>query len=121
MGVLVAWLTAEGLVFYRQRKATGGPAMPGQILASSGVFAVLALVAGTEKGKFLGNAMAWGLTLATFMNLSEKITAGSGPLGSVGSAIASAVLASQPPAVAPAPQPANGLTPTGSANNTRFA
>ena len=70
MGALVtAWLVGEGIIIYRSVKNQHVPPGPGQLLLSSGVFIVLALLAESDKAKPLAVALAWGFDIAAFMNL----------------------------------------------------
>lgn len=67
--ILAAWLVGEGIVFYRTWKATGGPPLPGQLLATTGLFAVLALVAESGNARPLAQVTAWGFDIAAFLNV----------------------------------------------------
>jgi hypothetical protein len=75
-GIVLAWLAGEGLIIYRSYKNDHRPPMPGQLLASSGVFAVLGLIAQVPGGTFLAGAMGWGFDIAAFMNLAPSLTGG---------------------------------------------
>lgn len=69
MGVILAWLVGEGIIIYRSVKVQKAPPSPGQLLYSSGVFVMLALLSQAEQARFLATAIAWGLDAAAFMNL----------------------------------------------------
>jgi hypothetical protein len=90
MGALVmAWLVGEGIIVYRhfkgpaaeQDNATVAPIIvanpggaksppgPGQLVLSSGVFVLLALLAESEKARPIAVTLAWGFDIAAFMNL----------------------------------------------------
>jgi hypothetical protein len=79
-GIVLAWLAGEGLIIYRLWKKDHRPPMPGQLLASSGVFAVLGVLAEAPQARFLASAMAWGFDIAAFMNLAPSLTGGSGAM-----------------------------------------
>lgn len=75
-GIVLAWLAGEGLIIYRSYKQDHRPPMPGQLLASSGVFIVLGLIAQSQQAAFLAGAMAWGFDIAAFYNLAPSLTGG---------------------------------------------
>ncbi len=75
-GLVIAWLIGEGLVFYRSYKNEGHLPMPGQVLAVSGVYAGLALLAQADQARFLAAALAWGFDIALFLNLAPEILSG---------------------------------------------
>jgi hypothetical protein len=66
---VVAWLVGEGIVSYRYVKQVGSPPVPGALLATSGLFIMLALLAEAPKARFLASALAWGFDSAAFLNL----------------------------------------------------
>lgn len=68
-GVFVAWLLGESIVVYRIVKTTGAPPMPGQLAATAGLYAALALLAHNPKTRFFGQAGAWGFTAAAWLAL----------------------------------------------------
>ena len=65
----IAWAVGEGIIIYRSIRINHGPPMPGALLASSGLFVLLALLAQADKARFLANALAWGFDAAAFFNL----------------------------------------------------
>lgn len=70
MGAFVmAWLVGEGIVIYRSVKNQKAPPGPGQLLISSGVFALLGLLAEAPSARPLAVTLAWGFDIAAFMNL----------------------------------------------------
>lgn len=82
MGPLIAaWLVGEGIIIYRSVKGQahlgpGGriinnpyPPGPGQLLLSSGLFVMLALLAESSKARPLAITLAWGFDIAALMNL----------------------------------------------------
>lgn len=66
---IMAWLVGEGIIIYRSVKLTKAPPGPGQLLFSSGLFVMLALLAESEKARPLAITLAWGFDIAAFMNL----------------------------------------------------
>jgi hypothetical protein len=76
-GIVLAWLFGEGLIIYRSFKTDHHPPMPGQLLASTALFAALGLVAdAAPEARFLAAALAWGFDIAAFMNLAPTLTGG---------------------------------------------
>lgn len=72
--LLVEWLTAEGIIFYRAYSKLGRIPMPGQLLAASGVFVLLALLAETSPGAAqLAATLGGGFVMAAGLNLFAKI------------------------------------------------
>jgi hypothetical protein len=69
----LAWLTGMGIIGFRSVRVQGGPPWPGQLLAASGLYVVLAMVgeAGPNARKF-ALTLAWGMNIAAFMNLGWK-------------------------------------------------
>jgi hypothetical protein len=73
MGPLaLAWLVGEGIITYRSIKNNKCPPGPGQLLFSSGLFVLLALVAEAPSARTLAITLAWGFDVAAFMNLTAK-------------------------------------------------
>lgn len=81
-GVLLAWLVAEGIISYRTVKLQHRPPLPGQLLASSGLFVLLAMLEGPQPQ--LARLLAWGLDIAAVLNLFDKAAPGS----AIGAALA---------------------------------
>lgn len=77
-GIVLAWLAGESLIIYRSYKNDHRPPLPGQLLASSGVFAVLGFIGSSSSNlTFLAGAMAWGFDIAAFMNVAPAMLTGS--------------------------------------------
>lgn len=68
-GLVAAWLVGEGIVVYRSWKVNKVPPGPGQLLLSSGVFVLLALLAEAQQARSLATVLAWGFDIAAMMNL----------------------------------------------------
>lgn len=75
-GIVLAWMVGEGIIVYRSVSKTHAPPMPGQLLATSGVFVLLALLSQAQQARFLAAALAWGFDVAAFMNLWPSVTGG---------------------------------------------
>ena len=73
-GLALAWAVGEGIVIYRQVRLNHAPPIPGALLATSGLFVLLALLAQAERARFLATALAWGFDIAAFMNLIPSVT-----------------------------------------------
>lgn len=71
---LMFWMVGEGIIVYRQVKQNHAPPMPGALIASSGLFALLALIAESDAARPLAVALAAGFDLAAFMNLFPPVT-----------------------------------------------
>lgn len=75
MGPFVfAWLIGEGIIVYRSVKQRHIPPGPGELLYSSGLFVLLALLAEARQARFLATALAYGFDIAAFMNLFPPVT-----------------------------------------------
>jgi hypothetical protein len=73
---LLAWLVGEGIIIYRSVKVQKAPPGPGQLLFTSGLFVLLALLAESEKARPLATTVAWGYDIAAYMNLFPSVTTG---------------------------------------------
>ena len=73
-GLALAWAVGEGIVIYRQVRLNHAPPIPGALLATSGLFVLLALLAQAERARFLATALAWGFDIAAFMNVVPAVT-----------------------------------------------
>jgi hypothetical protein len=75
--LVLAWAVGEGIIIYRAVKANHAPPMPGQLLAASGLFVMLGLLAEAGPGATKAAAvLGWGFDLAAFLNLFPEITGG---------------------------------------------
>ena len=66
---IAAWLVGEGIIVYRSVKHQKVPPGPGQLLLSSGVFVMLALLAEAPNARKLAVTLAWGFDIAALLNL----------------------------------------------------
>ena len=82
-GLILAWLTGEGIMCYRLIQQEHRPPLPADLLGTSGLFLLLAALA--EAQPTLAALLAWGLDLASLLNLwplsksanaSPKVTGG---------------------------------------------
>lgn len=73
---ILAWLVGEGIIIYRSVKVQKAPPGPGQLLFTSGLFVLLALLAEAEKARPLATTLAWGYDIAAYMNLFPNVTTG---------------------------------------------
>jgi hypothetical protein len=71
---VAAWLVAEGIIVYRAVKQQKRPPSPGELLWSSGLFVLLALL--SEANEQFAALLAWGFVAAAAMNLAPVITGG---------------------------------------------
>lgn len=72
----LAWLIGEGIIVVRSVRANHAPPMPGALIASSGVFALLALLAESDSARPLAVALAFGFDTAAVVNLWPTVTGG---------------------------------------------
>lgn len=75
---MAAWLVGEGIISVRAVRQTHLPPVPGALLASSGLFALLALLAEAEAARPLAITLAWSFDLVALMNLAPAVTSGTG-------------------------------------------
>lgn len=66
---IAAWLVGEGIIVYRSVKVQKAPPSPGQLLLSSGLFVMLAILAEAPNARKLAVTLAWGFDIAALMNL----------------------------------------------------
>lgn len=70
MGPFIAvWLVGEGIIVYRSVKQQKAPPGPGQLLLSSGLFVMLALLAEAPTARKLAISLGVGFDIAALMNL----------------------------------------------------
>lgn len=65
-GIVMAWLVGEGIVTWRWFKA-GAPPPPGSLVAVSGFFALLAVLATYQPARAAATAVAFGIDIAAFL------------------------------------------------------
>jgi len=74
--IVTAWLFGMGLITYRFISRQHQPPIPGSLLAASGTFALLALLAEYEPAGAPAALAAWGFDLAALLNLLPGSLAG---------------------------------------------
>lgn len=77
--ILLAWAVGIGLITWRSVKQNHKPVPPGQYLAASGVYVLLALLAAYEPAEHVANLLAWGFDLAVLFQVLPEQAAGPGP------------------------------------------
>lgn len=75
-GIVLAWLTGEGIIFWRSWKQDRRFPVPGQLLAASAIFAMLGALAQVQRAQFLATALAWGFDIAALMNVLPQVATG---------------------------------------------
>lgn len=83
-GIVLAWLVGEGILTYRSFKQDHRPPLPGQLLAASGIFIMLGLLAEAQQARFLAGALAWGFDVAALMNVLPQAVSGATPKATSG-------------------------------------
>jgi hypothetical protein len=66
-GIILAWAAGLGLVSWREIKTHHMPPVPGKLLAASGLYALLALVAAYQPAAGAASLAAWGFDLALIL------------------------------------------------------
>ncbi len=66
-GLILAWMVGEGIMTYRIVTQQSRPPLPGELLASSGLYVLLGFLA--EAQSELASLLAWGINLAALLNL----------------------------------------------------
>lgn len=81
--LVTAWAVGEGIIIYRQVRINHAPPVPGALLAASGLYVMLALLAGAGPGaSALAVTLAWGFNAAALLNLLPQVTGGQPPASS---------------------------------------
>jgi hypothetical protein len=65
---ILAWIIGEGIVIWRAIKQYSAPPLPSDLLATSGLFVILAIIA--EFQPQLAMMIAWAFDLAAFLYLA---------------------------------------------------
>lgn len=77
MGAFVlAWLLGEGIIVYRSVTKNHHPPMPGTLIAPSGIFILLALLAESDAARPLAVTLAYAFDFAALANLWPSVTGG---------------------------------------------
>lgn len=78
-GIILAWLVGEGLMVANDVTVQKRPPLPAELLSTSGLFILLALLG--EKAPQLASVLAWGFDLAAFMALWTNKAKNAKPTG----------------------------------------
>jgi hypothetical protein len=79
-GILAAWLAEVGIISYRAVKGGAGAGtiaglpLPSEYAASFLYYGALSLIPQSSGASQVGTALAWGMTIATFLNLYPNST-----------------------------------------------
>ncbi len=120
-GLLAAWLVGEGIVTWRWFKQ-GAPPPPGSLLAVSGFFALLALLAIHPPARGAATALAVGIDIAALLQVLPGTTAPAHAAGWPPAKINDpTVLLPGTGGVHPGGNPANTPAAVGGANKARGA
>lgn len=68
-GLTLAWLTGETIIVWQQVAKNNHPPIPGTLLGSSALFALLAIVAEYSPARPFATALAWGIDLAALLQV----------------------------------------------------
>jgi hypothetical protein len=66
-GITLAWLLGEGIIIWRSVNKNHRPPMPGELLGSSGFFALCALLAEYPPARTTATLLAFGIDLAAYL------------------------------------------------------
>lgn len=66
-GIALAWLIGEGIIVYRSVAREHHAPVPGTLLASSGFFALLALLAEYRPARPAATLLAFGIVIAAWL------------------------------------------------------
>ena len=66
-GITIAWLIGEGIICWREVAGCHRPPMPGALIASSVIFAGLAVLAEYQPARTAATLMAFGLDIAAWL------------------------------------------------------
>ena len=78
MGPLIlAWLIGEGIIVYRSVAQEHKPPVPGNLLAATALFAILAVIAESQQARPAAVLFAYGVDIAVLMQVlpGSKTTA----------------------------------------------
>jgi len=68
-GIILAWIGGMGIITYRSVKNDHAPPLPGQMLAATGLFALLAAAAEYAPARTAATAFAFGVDIAVLMQV----------------------------------------------------
>lgn len=67
-GITLAWLIGEAIIIWRQVNKQHHPPIPGTLLASSGFFALTALLAEYRPARPVATLLAFGIDIAAYLD-----------------------------------------------------
>lgn len=68
-GITIAWLIGETIIVWRSVSKNHRPPMPGALLASSGFFALTALLAEYPPARATATLLAFGIDIAAYLEV----------------------------------------------------
>jgi hypothetical protein len=68
-GVILAWAAGMGIITWRSVVTDKSPPVPGQMLAATGLFALLALIAEYQPAEAAATLFAFGVDIAVLMQV----------------------------------------------------
>jgi hypothetical protein len=68
-GIILAWMIGEGIIVFRSVRQDHSPPVPGALLATSGLFILLAILAEYQPARGLATTFAFGVDIAALLNL----------------------------------------------------
>jgi hypothetical protein len=68
-GIILAWMVGEGIITWRSVVKDHKPPIPGDLLAATGLFALLALVAEYQPARGVATLFAFGIDIAVLMQV----------------------------------------------------
>jgi len=68
-GITIAWLIGEAIIVYRHVSKEHRPPMPGTLLASSGFFALCAVLAEYPPARTAATLLAFGIDIAAYLQV----------------------------------------------------
>jgi hypothetical protein len=93
-GITLAWLIGEAIIITRQVNKQHHPPVPGALLASSGLFALLAIIAEYPPARPAMTLLAFGVDIAAWLEMpyitpaspAKTAAAGTGKTAAAGTA-----------------------------------
>jgi hypothetical protein len=68
-GLILAWVIGEGIIVWRSAVKDHQPPVPGQMLAATGLFALLAVAAEYQPARTAATLFAFGVDIAVLMQV----------------------------------------------------
>jgi hypothetical protein len=77
-GLILAWAIGEGIIVWRAAAKQHKPPVPGDMLAATGLFALLAVAAEYQPARAAATAFAFGVDLAVLLQVLPGTKAATG-------------------------------------------